>query len=71
MIDDLILNSKLQNLQQLTYLDLTENQISSIASRTFTSLQKLTILKLANNRLGDVPSSIQAIGKCPNLRYAF
>lgn len=53
---------------ELTYLDLSENQISSISPRTFNPLQKLIILKINGNRLGAVPSSLQAIGKCLGLR---
>lgn len=55
-------------LTNLTYLELSENQISSISQRTFSTLKKLTILKMNGNRLGDFTSSLQAIGQSLNLR---
>lgn len=57
-----------QTLENLSYLELSDNQISSISLRTFVRLKKLLNLKLDGNRLGDFTSSIQAIGKLINLK---
>lgn len=57
-----------QALPNLTYLELSDNQISSISLRTFLSLQKLLTLKMGGNRLGDYPNSLQSLSQCVNLR---
>lgn len=58
-----------QSLQNLTYLELSDNQISSISLRTFAPLKKLTTLKLNGNRLGDFTTTLQSIGQSLNLRF--
>jgi Leucine-rich repeat (LRR) protein len=58
----------LQPLQQLTYLELSENQISIISEKSFLPLKKLSTLKLNENRLGDNPKSLKSIEACVNLR---
>lgn len=57
-------------LTNLTYLELSENQISSISMRSFSPLKKLTTLKMNGNRLGDFTNTLQAIGQSLNLRLA-
>lgn len=60
--------SLLQKLQNLTYLELSDNQISDISPKAFLPLKNLLTLKLTGNRLGDLPSSIQMVAHCTNLR---
>lgn len=56
-----------QMLQNLTYLELSDNNISEISARSFLTLKRLQTLKLNGNRL-ESGSSLQAIGQCVNLR---
>lgn len=58
-----------QALPNLTYLELSDNQISSIPFRTFLGLKKLLTLKIGGNRLGDYTNSLQALSQSLNLRY--
>lgn len=58
----------LQKLQNLTYLELSDNQISDISPKAFLPLKNLLTLKLTGNRLGDLPTSIQMVAHCTNLR---
>lgn len=57
-------------LQNLTYLELSDNNISEISTRSFLTLKRLQTLKLNGNRL-ESGSSLQAIGQCVNLRWVF
>lgn len=56
-------------LQNLTYLELSDNHISEISMRTFLAQKKLQMLKLNGNRLEESSSSLQAIGQCINLKW--
>lgn len=57
-----------QSLPNLTFLELSDNQISSISLRAFMPLKRLTILKLNGNRMADFSSSLHALGQSRNLR---
>lgn len=57
-----------QSLQKLTYLEISENQISSISPKTFQPLKNLVTLKLNGNKLGNSPGSLKTIAECINLR---
>lgn len=57
-------------LQNLTYLELSDNNISGISSRSFLTLKKLQTLKLNGNRL-ESGNSLHAIGQCVNLKWGF
>lgn len=57
-----------QSLQKLTYLEISENQISSISQKTFLPLKNLVTLKLNGNKLGNSPGSLKTIAECINLR---
>lgn len=63
-----LLFSEFQRLQNLTYLELSDNQISEISMRAFLAQKKLQMLKLNGNRLDESGSSLQAIGLCVNLK---
>lgn len=54
-------------LQNLTYLELSDNNISGISQRAFLTLKKLQTLKLSGNRL-EIGDSLKAIGQCINLK---
>lgn len=54
-------------LQNLSYLELDDNNISGISQRAFLTLKKLQTLKLSGNRL-EFGENLQAIGQCVNLR---
>lgn len=47
---------------------MSDNQISNISPKAFLPLKNLLTLKLNGNRLGEMPSSIQTIAHCTNLR---
>lgn len=53
---------------KLTYLEISENQISLISPKTFLPLKNLVTLKLNGNKLGDSPNSLKTIAECINLR---
>lgn len=57
-----------QMLQNLTYLELSDNHISGISMRSFLTLKKLQTLKLNGNRLEVTGNNLLAIGQCVNLK---
>lgn len=52
----------------MTYLEISENQISSISQKTFVPLKNLVTLKLNGNKLGVSPGSLKTIAECINLK---
>lgn len=52
----------------MSYLEISENQISSISQKTFLPLKNLVTLKLNGNKLGNSPGSLKTIAECINLR---
>lgn len=55
-------------MMKLTYLEISENQISMISQKTFLPLKNLVTLKLDGNKIGNSPSSLKTIAECINLR---
>lgn len=55
-------------LQNLSFLELSDNHISGISMRAFLTLKRLEILKLNGNRLEANGNALQAIGQCVNLK---
>lgn len=58
-------------LQNLSFLDLSDNHISGISMRAFLTLKKLETLKLNANSLDESGNDLQAIGQCVDLKYVF
>ena len=52
----------------MSYLEISENQISSISQKTFLPLKNLVTLKLNGNKLGNSPGSLKTIAECISLR---
>lgn len=55
-------------LQNLSFLDLSENHISGISMRAFLTLKKLEVLKLNANSLDEAGNDLQSIAQCINLK---